>query len=159
MGTDADAVVSIIPREAVFACDTEQILLGLSVFVRSKGLAPQVQGHLRLAFEGFDNDPRELWEIPEVRLFMERLDAVFPYWFFLADLNSATLHLIASCLCRVSEVAPGFTLFDSGDLAQFMGRQFHGMNQLWAEHQLSEELNRSVSDQILAIFDGRASRN
>lgn len=159
MGNDSDAVISVIPREAVLAGDTEQTLIGLSVFVRSKSLAPQVQGHLRLAFEGFDDDHREVWEIPEVRLFMERIDAVFPYWFFLADLSSPTLQLIASCLCRVTEVAPGFTLFDSNDLAQFMARQFDGMNQLWAEHKLSDERNEVVSDAILAVFEGRASRN
>jgi hypothetical protein len=159
MDTDADSVFCVIPRDAVLACDTEQMLMGLSVFVRSKVLAPQVQGHLRLAFEGFENDAREVWEIPEVRRFMARLDAVCPYWFFLADLNSPTLHVIASCLCRVSEVAPGFTLFDRDDLAQFMLRQFDGMNQLWEEHQLSDEVNREVSEAILALFEGRASLN
>lgn len=59
----------------------------------------------------------------------------------------------------MSEVVPGFTLFDRDDLAQFMLRQFDGMNQLWEEHQLSDEVNREVSEAILALFEDRASLN
>jgi len=49
--------------------------MGLSVFVRSSALAPQAQGKLELLFDGFNDDKRELWQIPEVRRFVARLDA------------------------------------------------------------------------------------
>ena len=75
----------VIPREAVESCDTEQVLMGPSVLVRCAALAPRARGKLQLAFDGFDRDPRELWQIRAVRRFVSRLDEVFPYWFFLAD--------------------------------------------------------------------------
>lgn len=43
-------------------------------------LSDILAGTLMLDFEGWDEDPRELPEIPEVRAFMKLLHAQWPYW-------------------------------------------------------------------------------
>jgi hypothetical protein len=154
-----EPVMSIIPREVVLAGDVESVLMGLSVFVRSQVLAPQVQGKWRLHFDGFNDDPRELFQIPEVRRFVTTLDQIFPYWFFLADLSSETLQVIASCVCTVTQLAPGHIVFHGEDLGRFMERQFDGMNQLWEIHRLSDARNRSVSESIVEYFESRRILN
>jgi hypothetical protein len=154
-----EPVVTIVPRASVLTCDIEAVLMGLSIFVRSPVLAPQVQGNWQLSFDGLDHDSRELWEIPDVRRFLATLDRVFPYWFFLSDLGSGTLQLIASCLCRVTEIGTGQTAFHSEDLRLFVERQFGGMNQLWELHGLSDASNVSVSERIIEYFELRRILN
>jgi hypothetical protein len=154
-----EPVVTIVPREIVLAGDVESVLMGLSVFVRSPVLAPQVQGKWRLFFDGFNEDPRELFQIPEVRRFVATLDQIFPYWFFLADLTSETLELIASCVCAVAQPAPGHVVYHSEEMARFIDRQFGGMNQLWEAHSLSDAQNVSVSERIIEYFETRLIMN
>lgn len=149
----------IIPREAVLAGDPQEVLMGLNLFARSKTLGPQAQGKLRVGFSGFENDRRELWLIPEVRSFVAGLDKVFPYWFFMADLRSDTLFVLASCICRTIEVGPGQTILNPDDLTHFFERQFDGMNELWEFHALSDAANEKVTDQIVAYFGTRQILN
>jgi hypothetical protein len=154
-----EPIIVTVPRDAVVSCDIEPVLMGLSVFVRSSALAPQAQGKLELLFDGFNDDKRELWQIPEVRRFVARLDAVFPYWFFLADLRTETLHLLASCLCRSSELAPGLTGFNQEDLLGFLQRQFDGLNELWELHGLAPGNNVVVTERIVEYFASRRVMN
>ena len=65
---------------------------------------------IQLSFSGYDTDTRELWDIPEVRRFVQSLDQDFPFWFYVADLQSDFLKVLAFCLCRVSTARPGATL-------------------------------------------------
>jgi hypothetical protein len=158
--SEADEPIRIvIPREAVEARETQEVLMGLSVFAQSPALAPQARGKVRIEFAGYDRDARELWQIPEVRQYVADLDDVFPFWFFFADLRSDTLHVLASCLCRVTETTPGQTAFNRDDLNRFFERQFGGMNHLWAAHSLSDDANIEVSEQIAEYFFDRQILN
>lgn len=159
MGSNDDSILTVVPREGVLALDTEAVLQGLSVLVLSRSLAPQAQGHWRLFFGGYDDDPRELWQIPEVRQFVRRLDAVFPYWFFLADLESETLLVIAKCICFTAAAGPGHGTVNKADLRAFAERQFDGMNQLWELHSLPEERLCEVSEAIARFFEARQILN
>lgn len=54
----------------------------LRSFVTSPESARAHQERVEFAFRGYDEDSRELWEIPEVRRFLADLDEEFPYWLF-----------------------------------------------------------------------------
>jgi hypothetical protein len=59
---------------------------------------------------GYDDDPRELWEIPEARAYIRQVitavHAIDADWWAQADLHEDTLILIALCL-GVARVVPG----------------------------------------------------
>lgn len=60
---------------------------------------PLCAERFELLFEGYDDDPRELWEIPEVVEFARNLDAEFPYWFyFLEKAGTSGLQALAMCV-------------------------------------------------------------
>jgi hypothetical protein len=162
MTNDADLeepIRIVVPREAVEARETKEVLMGLSVFAQSPALAPQALGKVRIEFEGYERDARELWQIPEVRRFIADLDEAFPFWFYFADLRSETLHVLASCLCAVTEVAPGQTVFDDDDFYRFLQRQFGGMNHLWDAHSLPDDENVARSEQLVQYFANRQILN
>ena len=53
---------------------------------------------LDIAFHGYDNDQRELFEIPEVRDFVNWLDDQFPFWLFFLTKKGLGLQCIMLCL-------------------------------------------------------------
>jgi hypothetical protein len=48
---------------------------------------------------GYDDDPRELNEFPEVRDFIYKLDEEFPYWCYFLSKRGTGLLFILSCFC------------------------------------------------------------
>lgn len=71
-------VIIVIPRSDVEAANTGGTLEVLRAFVERARRPSQVRGRLALAFQGYDSDPRELWQVPEVRVFVRSLDEAFP---------------------------------------------------------------------------------
>ena len=59
-----------------------------------------------MAFQisGYDSDPRELPEIPEVRSFFCRLTAEWPHWLWFLARGSGSIPLLLALLCRVKIV-------------------------------------------------------
>jgi hypothetical protein len=57
----------------------------------------RLQGAVLFALEGWDNDPREIHEIPEVRRYWAALEAAFPAWSYFA-LPGQVLRAFALCL-------------------------------------------------------------
>jgi hypothetical protein len=52
-----------------------------------------------IGIHGYDDDPRELNELPEVRDFINKLDARFPYWCYFLSKSATGLLFILSCFC------------------------------------------------------------
>ena len=53
--------------------------------IAGAGRLHDMHGKVRFAIHGYDRDRRELFEIPEVRLFLRELSAEWPYFFYAAD--------------------------------------------------------------------------
>ena len=60
------------------------------------------RGRLHLFVDGYDEDERELWAIPEVRTYIRALDAQFPYWLWFMDPHDPTVFLFVACCCEVA---------------------------------------------------------
>lgn len=142
-----------VSREAVEVNYTKYTLDSLLPLVRDPAQAPAVIGKVSLVFEGYENDPRKLWEVPEVRVFLQRLDGEFAYWYFLADLTRDTLYILAACVCRI-EVSGSRVIFNKDDLLNFSVRQFDAMNQLFREWNLPQEEKAVRDERIIKYFSG-----
>lgn len=51
--------------------------------------------------DGYDKDPRELPEIPEVRKYFAALCQEWPHWFWFLSREAGTMSLLLSLLCPV----------------------------------------------------------
>ena len=56
---------------------------------------------LLLMITGYDNDRRELPEIPQVRRFMSRLTDEWPHWLWFLSREQGAISLLMSLLCTV----------------------------------------------------------
>lgn len=149
----ADPLIVSVQREAVVRRRINEALTTLRGWVETSKRPQDLRGRLQLAFDGYDADRRELWTIPEVRDFVRLLDEEFPFWFYLADLQSDVLKVIALCLCRVSSPRPEATVIHQEDFAAFLEQHFGAMNQLLEHWQLNEVENESVSQEVIEYFE------
>lgn len=149
-----DGLNVVISREEVASIDTSSTMKTLSRLLADRETVQRCRGRIQIAFYGFDDDPREVYEIPDVRRFCVELDKLFPYWFYFLSTDNETLKMIAFCLVPVTKIAPGLVKPSRLGLASFLASHFLAMNTLFENYRLEEEINIEISDRVNEYFLG-----
>lgn len=107
MGGDSlkkyDMLCYVIGREEV---EKQDISRFLEVFKpKHAGESIDVEmGKVNFSFDGYDGDPREIYHIPEVRVWVAKVQTAWPCWLFYSELETKSLASIA--LCALESCAP-----------------------------------------------------
>lgn len=88
LNTDQLLVLAIL-RHDVETGDTARAYGVLETLSATPEAALQYRGSLVFMFEGFDDEPHELYAIPQVRRFMNELTLAWPYWAWYIDANAS----------------------------------------------------------------------
>ena len=94
---DFDFVVLDFDKGDIEAGDTSDVIAVLKQLLE-RDAATKFCERVDLCCTGYDSDSRELWEIPEVRAFVQRLDQQFPYWCYFLSRNGEGLLWLTYCL-------------------------------------------------------------
>jgi len=106
--------------------------------------------------EGWDDDPREIHVIPEVRRFYSAFHEAWPYWLYFCNLDGDTLRsMVMCCLPDVSTLqVDGQTKIavtcDPLDLLNFIKHDFAPMNAMCERAEMAE---RGIYDRSKAVFE------
>jgi hypothetical protein len=95
---DCDFLTVIISRQQVEAGNISEPL-GVLRQLLHREAAIKFCERVEIGVAGFDDDPRELYEIEEVRSFVYKLDSEFPYWLYFLTKRGTGLSFILSCFC------------------------------------------------------------
>lgn len=115
-----------------------QGILSLLEKLLNPNVALRAWGKLILVVDGYDDDQRELYMIPEVREWIREVDREFPYWLFFMDLGKrSTLSFVALALCPYERVPGGWNI-PQPDLQQFLITHFMAMNELGKRLNISQ---------------------
>jgi hypothetical protein len=119
-------------------------------------VARHLEGRLALVFDGYDDDPRELYEIPEVVQFFRAVTAAWPMWFHFLERRGPSLGVAVRLLvdARVAERGSDCRADVDRDVLQAaLMRMFEGMNALHARLRLpSTHTCRSTDLIVRAVF-------
>jgi hypothetical protein len=102
--------VHIVARRSdVEKCTIEPTLKALQFLDSDPETALRYRNNATLSFQGYDQDPRALFQIEEVRQFVEKLNVKWYMWFFFMtkDVNISPLAAITLCLCRYKRSRAG----------------------------------------------------
>src|SRR4051812_36869425 len=93
-----------IPPDDLLRANVEHVVRVFGTISEVPGRAKALQGLVFLGFPSVDDDPRPNWAIPEVRRFIERLDAEMPYfpYFLTGEVPFGCLRVYMYCLVDVS---------------------------------------------------------
>ena len=107
------------------------------------------EGTVTLVFHSYDDDPRELEAIPEVREWFTKLFEAWPYWSFFASRIAQTVPLVLSLLLSGEAVAgePGMVgwCFDLDELKPLLLEMFDHQNELIERLEIGEDVNERVT--------------
>ena len=147
-----DPVILMFSRRQVVTGDLAEPLQFLRRLAADRHAALEFSGRISLVVDGYNDDPRELFEIPEVRTYIKRLDEAWPHWFFFLSQADESIKVLESCLCETIEVVPGVTSVDMDQLERSLARHFGAMYHLGESLNLPEAVCEEVAEGILGMF-------
>ncbi len=148
-----DLMVLAIPRDEVEAGDIAPVAQRLGFLSETPEMARRWEGRLAVVFEGWDDDPREVTEIPAVRRYFAALTDAWPYWLHFAEKVGDSLPLVLGLLCRghieaVASGAVGWAFDDLEQLRRQMMQLFARQNALYERLGLPEAMNMRISEEV-----------
>lgn len=151
-----EAIV-VVDRSAVEGGKIESSLSVLSAFTANAETARTHANSLTLVFEGFESDPRELYEIAPVRAFVEQLTAAWPYWLHFINKSDHTLLVIMKCLMAITRTSTKglivTTTLVEGELSRVLGHLFSGMNDLYHDLGFTPQENSAMTQEVKRYLD------
>lgn len=96
----------------------------------SPDIVAEMKQNIHMSICGYGTDIRELYEIPEVREFIKKLDRKFPYWFYLLSTEDEALRIISLCYCNAEKISQSEFRFDEELFVDFSKVHFQAMNKI-----------------------------
>lgn len=115
-----------------------------------------LMGTVTLTVGGYDHDPRELWEIPEVRRFFQALLKAWPYAPYFCDLgNGSMVALFHSCLNsivtrRIDGLDGARVMYDPHELVRLLEQTLEACRGLWTRAGVPTP---AVAERFKAVFE------
>lgn len=144
----ADLIVFEISRETIEVNDVPSLLTQLQKLSDSSQMSRRFQGNFEFVVAGYDEDPRDLSQIPIVRDFFKELTNHWPYWAHFIDPKSPTTDLLIMMLCSgtfdTSDPSRVVGSFNLAELNSLMIQLDKGASDLHARHGYSEDESVSI---------------
>ncbi|VTR93365.1 Uncharacterized protein OS=Escherichia fergusonii B253 GN=ERIG_01105 PE=4 SV=1 [Gemmata massiliana] len=149
----APVAILSIPRELIEAGDVFSVAAVLHDMVSSREKAAAFRHRVAVMVNGYDHDPREIWQFPEAKQFLRSLFEECPFVMLLAHPEGSLLKLLAACW-----------IYEEGQTDdaeqertnEFLDRCFDGLNALNHTLMLSEEQNREICREAAKVLFGEA---
>lgn len=88
----------VIEKDDVCAGNVSEVKEFLDSLIESEVAARIQFQSIEISFNGYDEDPREVFEIDEIRDFVRKLDLEFPYWLYFMNPSYPGLFAISMCI-------------------------------------------------------------
>lgn len=151
-----DAII-IVSKEDVLKKDITGVYAKLSVFSESREFAKKYANALSVMFAGWESDPREVYEIDEIRNFVGELTKVWPFWFHFENKVDHNLLVIMKSLMRIKATiqVQGVvrTELMDGELSRVLMELFGGMNWLYESLGFTQTENSEMTGEIRRYLD------
>jgi hypothetical protein len=124
---------------------------------KNKEMMISKRSSAEIFFPEYDSDPREIYQIPEVRRwFRKTIDEEFPWFYFLSHNAGISLTVLYCCTCKVSfqgiyDNNHGLEL-DLDETVWWFEQNFLNLNKFVEANGISEKINREVSAGIADWF-------
>lgn len=137
-----------IKRRSVESQDISGVLGNAVILTSTKNNAWNARGSVTLSFEGYDSDPRELWEIREVRSYVKKLTDAWPNWMYFIDNSMYSFVATYLCLVEVRRTTDPNKVDVGTGCAEVLTRGFEGINDLCEQYDFPEEICEEVTQRV-----------
>ena len=148
-----EPVVLMFSRREVEAGDPSASVVRLKTLFDTPEAIWRHRGQVALVVDGYNDAPRELIDIPKVRIFLTRFNAKWPYWAFYFNQVDDSIKILLSCLCARRFLGRGQVEIDPEKLRRFLMAGFQAMNSLFDEHGFPESELEAMSNGVLEVVE------
>ena len=148
-----EPVILMISRRQVESADIASVLTKLKPFLAAREDAWLYRGQMSLVVDGYNEDVREIIDIPEVRAFLQLLNEHWPYWAFFFNQVDDSIKLLGCCVCGANFPGNGVIEIDGAKLVDFLCRGFGGMNFIFEKFGFPEDELKTMGDGLLEVID------
>lgn len=157
--SDADYLMLTLDREDIEAMDFTKFLDFFARITANPATAKKFIGRVNFVVAGYDEDVREMFEVPEFCKWLKALDKIWYYWFFfgatVGSYSILKLYLVVMCDGRLVSRSPdgqvGIT-FEREKVEPFLNRGFMGQNEMADKFSVSDERNREITSSVMATL-------
>ena len=157
----SDFGIYLVHKADILTCDFTGIRDVIDRLSRNKEALLKNRGTLEVLIAGFDDDPKEAYEISEIRhWYSESIRAGIPWFYFLGKhCNGMGLIvlLFAYCDIEIKYKENENTCVEITDVEkyyQWLEINYNNLNQFVDENNISDEINKEMSQQAYAIVSG-----
>lgn len=141
---DVGAVIMMFSRTEVEGLRSGRAVDDLMQLSDSARLRRQLAHGVFFSFDGYNDDPREVHQIPECRRYLQAVHAVWPYWLHFLAPEPGMWAVMLLCLAGGGETVPGTAgrtghSTDGASIRGIVEGMLRPMNLLHAEMGLSEQ--------------------
>ena len=147
-----EPVVLMISRREVDAGDIASVLSRLRPFLATREEAWRYRGQMTLIVDGYNDDPRELVDIPAVRSFLRQLEASWPHWAYFFNQVDDSIKLLLSCAAGHRFLGRGAVEMDAALVAAALSRGFGGINTIFEQYGFPEDELEASSRGLVEVF-------
>jgi hypothetical protein len=157
MAGQADVLVLRISRREIVAGRIGDVVDRLMVLSDRREHVKRHEGTMLLEVEGYDSDPREVCEIPEVVGFVRSVNLHWPYWLYFMERSSAQVQMLLCMLTDVErvQVGQGRSAFRFKDMERVQAetvRMCQAATELIETHGIGVEAMDRMSGDVLEIL-------
>lgn len=152
-----DIYTYVIDRKDIEEDNTNITLDFLNHLISSREHALRYMGKFEIMVHGYDDDSRELHQIPEVVAYLKKIDDNYPYWLFIQHQDGLWLKVLMHCLSKDPSLKELVILKD--DFFLIMQRWFTELNSLCNSLAIDIPKNRKLSKNFINILKKTSYKN
>jgi hypothetical protein len=158
---EADYLVLTLDREDIEAGNFTHFLDFFARITANPATAKKFIGRVNFVVAGYDDDPREMFEVPEFCVWLKALVRIWYYWFFwgatIGVYSILKLYLVVMCDGKLvsGPKSPGERVeitFENERLKPFLERGFTGQNEMAHKYSISDEKNRKITAAVMSTL-------
>lgn len=148
-----------IPKKDIIEKNFQPLLDGLERIQATTDLILHLKNRVDIFFDGYNYDKRELFEIPEVKEWVLELFKLSNCWPYLMALDDPGSFMKVALFCHLTKnkkieiEKDKFSVdYDPDEVMYFMKLSWHKLNLYSDEKNISEKVNREISNKIMSYF-------
>jgi len=147
-----------VMKPSVMECDPSHLLNLLKELSTTREQVLSYEGCITLVFDGWDDDPRETAEIPEIRAYFAKLTQRFPYWLHYVEKAGDTFFHVLRLLCtgHYEQKTPGMVAWCFDDLNEMQRICLHLVDQmelLHRQHNIPDLTSQRINEEIAQLIE------
>ena len=150
----ADTCMVPIPKMDVLMEDFTNIKTLIDNITSDRGQLLQMRNSWEIFFMGYDDDPREIPDIPEVVNWIEQSVEVGIPWFYFMKATQDSLGLVTFMICCGSDHDsdhPGRYNFERDRILAFIKKNLDNLADFVEQYDIPDEVGRAATDDIMGM--------